>query len=192
MIVTSHAIYAFRFKYFFSWFIVHFRSIDGFRLEDDASNEFFRIRVRNERGPLCEDRLRRHWTGPEASPLHASENITGRDNRRIHLHCGEILVPMFSSIPVSFYFSFIFHTDRDIFTRSNPTIAPTKWKIPKVSIRLDEPPCSKETIKQYRRSINRHGRKRNGSRKNWIWWASETGYFVFRGSSRCILKVTEC
>lgn len=144
------------------------------------------------RGPLCEDRLRRHWTGPEASPLHASENITGRDNRRIHLHCGEILVPMFSSIPVSFYFSFIFHTDRDIFTRSNPTTAPTKWKIPKVSIRLDEPPCSKETIKQYHRSINRHGRKRNGSRKNWIWWASETGYLVFRGSSRCILKVTEC
>ena len=110
MIVTSHAIYAFRFKYFFSWFIVHFRSIDGVRLEDDASNEFFRIQVRNERGPLCEDRLRRHWTGPEASPLHASENITGRDNRRIHLHCGEILVPMFSSILL--FFSYFSHRQR--------------------------------------------------------------------------------
>lgn len=46
----------------------------------------------------CVGRLRRHWPGPEASPLHASENITGRDNRRIHLHSREILALVFSSI----------------------------------------------------------------------------------------------
>lgn len=35
-------------------------------------------------------------------------------------------------------------------------------------------------------SINRYGRKRNGNRKNLIWWASETGYLVSRGSSSCV------
>lgn len=54
-----------------------------------------RIQLLAGRGSLvrCESSLRRHWTGPEASPLHASENITGRDNRRIHLHSREILGP---------------------------------------------------------------------------------------------------
>lgn len=140
---------------------------------------------RSEWEELCEDRLRRHWTGPEASPLHASENITGRDNRRIHLHCREILVPMFSSIPVS-YFSFIFHTPTEIFSRVRIQRLNGNQKFKKVSIRLDGSSKRASIANDTSQSINRYGRKRNGNRKNLIWWASETGYLVFRGSSRCV------